>query len=119
MEAPFPSCDLIKSEKATQCREETPTLTAGQRPQARSVVPGMAATWTRQVLAREAPPNQSSCELGRCQPDHLATAKDNALDGSQVQMSARDLTSWPESLLRLRGAQEELEARAGPPLTLH
>ena len=69
MEAPFPSCDLIKSEKATQCREETPTLTAGQRPQARSVVPGMAATWTRQVLAREAPP----LGLGACEPAQPAT----------------------------------------------
>lgn len=57
--------------------------------------------------------------VSRAVTHHLATAKDSALHGSQVQMSAGELTPWPEFLLRLRGAREELWARAGPPLTLH
>lgn len=38
-----PSCDLIKAERAAQCREEAPTLTAGQKLLAGCLVPGTAA----------------------------------------------------------------------------
>lgn len=115
-----PPCDLIKSKTAAQSREETPTLTAGQKPLERCLAPGMAAVCAREVMARKAPSRPKLMCAGKDPGTDLTifTAKDNALDGSQVQMSAGDLTPWPESLLRLRGAQKELGARAGPPLTL-
>lgn len=89
------SRDLIKVEWAVQGRDEAPTLTARQKPVVGCLVPGVAAyTGKRGPSLRNSLLTNTyvSWEGPRRSPDHFATAKDNALDDSQLHMSAGDLT---------------------------
>jgi hypothetical protein len=83
-------CDVIKTKRAAQGQEEAPTQTAVASD---SLLPGgLSARYCCLHKQKRSWP----VELPSQRAGYAALAKDSALDGLQVQMSAGDLTSWPE-----------------------
>lgn len=74
-----------------------------------SPLPTGLGVGAREVLVRRPPPTPGK-GVGKATSSDLTvtTAKDNILDGLHVEMSTSELIPWLKSLLKLRGAWEEL-----------